>query len=135
MRCLNILEWICWIVFANFSISFWNQLYFLVVGQKVWLNLFLDVRDPSNYRGIAISSYLSKLFVKILCNRLDVFVTENNILCKNQIGFRKANKTIDHVYTLKSIVDKMFRAKKYLYCCFVDFRKAFDTVWRNFLFS
>ena len=32
------------------------------------------------------------------------------------------------------MVDKSFRNKTYLYMCFVDLPKAFDTVWREALF-
>ena len=90
--------------------------------------------DPSNYRGISISSCLSKLFSRILYNRLNTYVIDNNIIVDNQIGFRKSFTPSDHVYTLKSIIDKSFRNKTHLNTCFVDLRKAFDTVWREALF-
>ena len=94
-----------------------------------------DEGDPSNYRGIAISSCLSKLFSRILYNRMDKFVCENNILSECQIGFRKSYRTTDHIFTLKSIIDKYLRSKQHVYACFVDLRKAFDTVWRNAMFA
>ena len=94
-----------------------------------------DECDPSNYRGIAISSFLSKLFSRILYNRMDKFVCENNILSECQIGFRKSYRTTDHIFTLKSIIDKYLRSKQHVYACFVDLRKAFDTVWRNAMFA
>jgi hypothetical protein len=37
--------------------------------------------DPSNYRGIALSSCFGKFFSKILSNRLDKFLIENDIIC------------------------------------------------------
>ena len=89
---------------------------------------------PLNYRGISISSCLSKLFSRILYNRLNTYVIDNNIIVDNQIGFRKSFRPSDHVYTFKFIIDKSFRNKTYLYTCFVDLRKAFDTVWREALF-
>ena len=91
--------------------------------------------DPSNYRGISISSCLSKLFSRILYNHLDTYIGDKDILVDNQIGFRKSFRPSDHVYTLKSMIDKSFRNKTYLYTCFVDLRKAFDTVWREALFQ
>ena len=36
--------------------------------------------DPNNYRGIVISSCLSKLFSRILYNRIDEHIKTNNIL-------------------------------------------------------
>jgi hypothetical protein len=35
--------------------------------------------NPSNYRGITIGSCIGKLFLKILNNRLDNFLTMHNI--------------------------------------------------------
>lgn len=43
--------------------------------------------DPNNFRGIAISSCISKLFSRILYNRLDYFISQENIMHKNQIDF------------------------------------------------
>ena len=45
--------------------------------------------DTNNYRGIAISSCFSKLFCKILFNRLDKYLEDNSIIGSEQIGFRK----------------------------------------------
>ena len=43
--------------------------------------------DTNNYRGIAISSCFSKLFCKILFNRLDKYLEDNSIIGSEQIGF------------------------------------------------
>ena len=56
--------------------------------------------DPSNYRGICISSCIGKLFCSILNQRLLKHVDLNNILHKSQIGFLANNRTADHVLTL-----------------------------------
>ena len=48
-----------------------------------------DSFDPSNYRGIAITSCLGKLFTLILNERLVAFPEERKILKPDQIGFRK----------------------------------------------
>ena len=54
---------------------------------------------------------------------------------ENQTGFRKQYRTSDHILTLKSIIEKMFKKSSHLYTCFVDFEKAFDTVWRDAIFK
>jgi hypothetical protein len=43
-------------------------------------------------------------------------------------------RTSDHVFILKAAIDKYISKKKKLYACFVDFRKAFDSVWHGALF-
>ena len=89
---------------------------------------------PTNYRGISISSCFSKLFSRILFNRLDDYLECNHIIGPEQIGFRKNCRTSDHILTLKTLIDKAFKSSKYLYACFVDLSKAFDTVNRCALF-
>jgi hypothetical protein len=92
-----------------------------------------SVNMPENYRGIATSSNLCKLFCSILHNRLARFFESNNIIPKQQIGYKSKCRTSDHIYTLRTIIDKYTRnlSKNNLYCCFVDFKSAFDTVWRD----
>ena len=65
--------------------------------------------DPSNYRGIAISSCLSKLFSRILFNRLDSYIEDINVIGPEQIGFRKNSGTSDHILTLKTLTEKSFQ--------------------------
>jgi len=77
---------------------------------------------------------MSKLFTFILNKRLNLLYEEKGIIDYNQIGFRKGFRTSDHVFTLKTLVDKSLFEKKKLYACFVDFKKAYDSVWRNGLF-
>ena len=78
---------------------------------------------------------LSKLFSRILHNRIEKHIIDNDIMMENQTGFRKGYRTSDHILTLKSIIEKQIKKGVYLYTCFVDFEKAFDTFWRNALFK
>ena len=87
--------------------------------------------DPGNYRGLAIGSAIAKLYSGILLNRLEAFVTENNILSMFQIGFRKLFRTADHIYVLKTIINMKLAKGEKLYAAFIDFRKAYDTVNRK----
>ena len=93
-----------------------------------------DASDPNNYRGICINSCLSKLFTMLMNDRLVGVCESRNLIHFNQIGFRKGFRTADHVFTMKTMIDKSFYDKKKLYVCFVDFRKAYDTVWRDALY-
>jgi hypothetical protein len=93
-----------------------------------------ELDDPNNFRGISLNSCLSKLFTLLLNKRLTAFCDSEGIIHENQIGFRKGYRTSDHVLTLKTLIDQAFLKKKKLYVCFVDFKKAYDTVWRNGLY-
>ena len=91
--------------------------------------------DPTNYRGICVSSCLGKLFCSILNRRLHLYFEENKILHNSQIGFLPENRTADHVFTLRTLRDKYVHYhKEKVYACFVDFHKAFDSVWHEGLF-
>ena len=60
----------------------------------------------------------------------------NNLYNRFQAGFRPGYRTTDHIYTINTILNKyIFKCKKRIYACFVDFSKAYDTVWRSVLFQ
>ena len=96
-----------------------------------------DKTNPSNYRAIAISSCLSKLFTSILNKRLVSYLEINKLISQCQFGFRKNRRTSDCMFLLKTAVTKTVYASRkkksgnFLYAAFIDFRKAFDSVWRK----
>ena len=60
----------------------------------------------------------------------------NDLYNKYQAGFRPDPKTTDHIYIIKTLVNKyIHKLKKPIYTCFVDFCKAFDSVWHSGLFK
>ena len=88
--------------------------------------------DVNNYRGITLTSVFSKIFSIMLDMRLRQWANDNNVLNENQFGFVKGKGTVDCIYVLTSIIDKIIRKEnKKLYCSFVDFKKCFDYVYRN----
>ena len=68
-----------------------------------------------------------------MTKRLTTFTSDNQILKYNQIGFRKSFRTSYHVFTIKTIISKYLKENKKLYLCFVDFRKAYNNIWREAL--
>jgi len=86
--------------------------------------------QPENYRPITILSCIGKLFTSILNTRINNFLEEFELLNENQAGFRKGYSTVDHIFLLHSLVEIMKQSKKKLYCAFIDFAMAFDSVWR-----
>jgi hypothetical protein len=88
--------------------------------------------DPNNYRGITLNSVLAKTYSIVLCSRLESFLLENNIIYETQIGFKKKAQIADHIFVLQALVEK-YANKKKLYMCFIDFEKAYDSVWREAL--
>ena len=94
-----------------------------------------DISDPNNYRGITLLSCFSKLFTALLNIRVTAFLEATKQLGIEQAGFRPGYSTIDHIFTLFSIIQLYLRSGKKLYCAFVDYKKAFDLVNRASLWS
>jgi hypothetical protein len=73
---------------------------------------------------------MGKVFTAILNRRLCIISEEYNILNKNQWGFRSGHSTCDNIFILHSLIWLYLGCGKKYFCCFVDFSKAFDTVWK-----
>ena len=93
-----------------------------------------DVHDPSNYRGITITGCLGKVFNGILNSRISSFLESRDIIKQEQIGFRKGHRTTDHLFIINNLMKKYKLQRKNLFMCFVDYQKAFDSVWHLGLF-
>ena len=93
-----------------------------------------DRNDANNYRGIAISSCLGKVFLSIINKRISTFLENSNSLDEAQNGFRKDCRTTDNIFIMKTLINKYKLQGKKLFVCFIDFKKAFDNVWRAGLF-
>lgn len=94
-----------------------------------------DPTVPANYRGIAIGDSMYKLYASILGARLEKYVEDNNLLPDSQNGFRKLRSAVDNIYILNHIIAKAVSKKKRVFCAFIDFKAAFDTVDRPLLFK
>ena len=47
-----------------------------------------------------------------------------------RIYFRREYSTIDNIMVLYSLIEYFKSNRNKLYCCIIDFTKAFDNVWR-----
>ena len=92
-----------------------------------------DKTSPENYRQITLLSCLRKFFTSIINKRLTNFAEKYGDTSHSQSGFRKGFSTIDNLLTKLNRNDKT--SKKKLYCAFIDFKQAFDNVWRNGLWT
>ena len=90
-----------------------------------------DVNDTNNYRGITLLSCMGKLFTSILNDRLRQYSEANQIINETQAGFRQQYSTLDHIFLLKCIIDLFKWKKRKLFCLFIDYKKAFDMIWRE----
>ena len=65
-----------------------------------------SVNDPSNYTSFALLSCVSKVFTKILNNRLTNWAKDNDKMYEVQGGFTKGNSTIDQIFVFQSLVSE-----------------------------
>ena len=82
----------------------------------------------TNYRPISVLSLFSKIFEKILYDRLNKYFFSNSIISKEQLGFRVGHSTT-HVIT--DVISKLqtYRDNKNVTCLILlHLSKAFDTV-------
>jgi len=78
------------------------------------------------WRGITLLSTPIKILANVIKKRLSLAVDHQ--LREEQAGFRRGRGCIDHVFTLRSIVEQSTEWQRTLYVNFVDFAKDFDSV-------
>ena len=77
---------------------------------------------------------MSKLFCKIVKDRVTKHLTNNKFWKINQNGFMEKRRTDDNIMIVHTLFQKYVKEKKQkLYVAFVDFRKYFDSINRKFL--
>ena len=94
-----------------------------------------DPSDPGNYRGITVVVILAKLYAMVLEARASSWAEHVKCRAKGQAGFRKDFRTTDQVFIIQTLIQQARQEKRKLYCCFVDFKKAFDLVPRQTLWK
>ena len=72
-------------------------------------------------------SFFSKVFEKIMYNHVIDFINTNNLLSKQQFGFRKHHSTNHAVITLTDQISAALDRGKAVVDCYIDLKKAFDT--------
>ena len=82
-----------------------------------------------------INPLLAKLYGIILEKKLSIWLESEGKRATGQTGFRRYHSTTDHLITLRIILEECRNDKSNLFCCFVYFRKAFNTVPRNNLWN
>ena len=62
-------------------------------------------------------------------------VISDKIISEIQAGFRAGFCTMDHIFTLMCIMGLYKKYKENLFIAFIDYQKAFDTIWRAGLWN
>ena len=91
--------------------------------------------DMYNYRPISVLPCFSKIFEKIIANRLLSFLLKYNILYDHQFGFIPGKNTTHAILSLVDYLINSFEDNKLTCGIFLDISKAFDTIDHNILLS
>ena len=94
-----------------------------------------DKKNVDNYRGITLLSVVGKLYTSILNNRISQWLEKKKKLVEEQGGFRTKRCTSEQIFILKETIQARRRVNKRTVCCFLDIRKAYDTVFREGLWE
>ena len=76
---------------------------------------------------------IAKVYSSIINSRLQSFLEKNDLLSDEQNGFRSARSCIDHIFALITILRNRKLKGMSTFICFIDYKKAFDSVDRNLL--
>ena len=90
-----------------------------------------DISSSKNYRGIAISSLILKVFDNCLLLLLGNLLSSDQL----QFGFQKGCSTVQCTWAVQETISYYLRRDSDVYCCLLDFSKAFDKVNFDELFQ
>ena len=88
-----------------------------------------DLGLAKNYRGIRLTSIAAKIYNALLRNRIECKI--DNILRKNQNGFRRNRSTTSQILTISRIFEGERAKNIQATLLFVDFTKVFDSIHRG----
>ena len=74
-----------------------------------------DKRHCDNYRGISLLVVTSKLFTRVILNRVQNVIDRQ--LMAEQAGFRPNRSTVDQIFILKMAMEKSREFNKPTYIC------------------
>lgn len=92
-----------------------------------------DCTSPSNIRPITITHICGKLLERIVSDYLIDYFEHNEILCPNQMGFRKGRSTTGAISKLVTDLNLSYNNNEYSVAVYIDFSKAFDSISPNIL--
>ena len=89
-----------------------------------------DAFIPLNYRPIALTICMMKVFEKMVNTRLIWFLENVDHLSSVQCGFRRCRSTLDALLRLEATICQAFACRQRVVSVFFDLEKAYDTTWR-----
>ena len=92
-----------------------------------------DKQILKNYEPISLLPIAGKIFERLLYDRMFEFFIENNLISKNQSGFRPGDSCIIQLLSISHENYQTFDDSLEVKAVFLDISKAFDQVWHKVL--
>jgi hypothetical protein len=89
----------------------------------------------SNYRPISLLPSFSEIFETVIFIRIYKHLNDNNILAKEQFGFRQHSSTEKAIYELINKILSVLNNRSMIGGIFCDLEKAFDCVNHDILLT
>ncbi|KAM7453125.1 hypothetical protein BLSTO_06132, partial [Blastocystis sp. subtype 1] len=103
-----------------------------MTSQVISLHKKGDPMDVDNYRGISLMNVILKIACAVVANRITHEVETDHFLTPAQAGFRPEMQCIATINRIQSNLTgtgrKWFHEGEHAWVCFVDFKKAYDSV-------
>jgi hypothetical protein len=87
--------------------------------------------DPTSYRLRSLLPILSKVFEKLLLNRLIPFIVHQNLIRNHQFGFHQRHSTIHQTHHIVHKINEALNNKHYCSAAFLDISQAFIKLWHT----
>ena len=81
-----------------------------------------------NYRPISLLPTAGKVFERLLYDRMLEFFIENNLISKNQSGFRPVDSCINELFSITHEMHQSFDDNLEIRAVFLDISKTFHKV-------
>ena len=89
--------------------------------------------ECGNHRGISLVPVVTRLLASLLLRRLTA--VRDSMTREQQAGFRPGRGCIDHIFTLRQILEQRHLYKRPTILVFLDLKAAFDSVDRSALLT
>ena len=89
----------------------------------------------ANYRPIALTSHLIKVFEKVIRNKLVEYLEENNLFNSGQHGFRTGRSCLSQLLDYHDRIISLLERGLNVDSIYLDFTKAFDKVDHKILLA
>ncbi len=91
--------------------------------------------ECGNYRGISLISHAAEVLLKLIDMRLRIHTEDKGLINEEQCGFREKRSTTDMLFVARRLQELAKARGLNLFLCFVDLKKAYDSVDRSLLWK